>query len=232
MCALAAALVALAGCAERVGFEREASAAPIDAAAFAAATRDGAAVYRINPESSFVLVQVGRAGRMAHLGHDHAVASENLEGFVAVHDDPARSRAEIALPLKDLIVDAPAYRDRLGLESEPSDDDIAGTYSNMRKTLDAESYPWARVEARLVSGDELLVSLTLHGVGREFVVPVDLAIEEDKLSVSGEFAFDHGDFELEPFSAAGGLLRVAETLAVRFELDAGRIRPGESVAGP
>ena len=163
---------------------------------------------------------------MAHLGHDHAIASEDLEGYVAVFDDAAKSRADVAMPLKELVVDAPRYRDRLGLDSEPTADDVAGTYSNMRKTLDAETFPWARAVARFAStaeGDELAVSLTLHGAGREFVVPVELELGDDRLSVRGEFEFDHGDFGLEPFSAAGGLLRVADTLGVRFEIVAERL---------
>jgi polyisoprenoid-binding protein YceI len=218
-------LALLAGCTERIAFERESSDSPIDPAPYARAIDDGAAVYRVDPDASFVLVRVGRAGRMAQLGHEHAVASEDLEGFVAVYDDPARSRASIALPLKELVVDAPAYRERLGLDTEPSADDIAGTYSNMRKTLDAETFPWVEVEARFASADsaEMAVSLTLHGMRREFVVPVTLATSNDQLAAGGSFAFEHADFGLEPFSAAGGLLRVADRLEVSFQIVADRL---------
>jgi len=40
----------------------------------------------------------------------------------------------------------------------------------------------------------------------------------------------HADFGLEPFSAAGGLLRVAEDIGVEFELQARAVKAAELAA--
>ncbi len=192
------------------------------------AARSGAAVYRILPEESLVLVHVGRSGKMANLGHDHAVASKDVQGYIELAADPLVSRADIVMPLKSLIVDEPEYRKRLELESEPSSDDIAGTYSNMRRVLEAELFPWVKVEVRFTSANtvapEIKASITMHDMALEFVMPVQMEINEERLSVSGHLSFGQSDFGLTPFSSAGGLLRVADELQVEFELVADRLK--------
>lgn len=217
----------LAACAQRIPYERETSSLPLPEASYAEAARSGATVFRILPEESLVLVRVGRAGAMANMGHDHAVAGKDIQGFVEFAADPSASRADIAMPLKNLVVDQAAYRKRLNLDAEPSSDDIAGTYSNMRRVLETEQFPWVKVEARFTSANsvppELAASITMHGIAREFIVPVQIDVNEERLSVSGRLTLTHSDFGLTPFSAAGGLVRVADELLVEFELAAIRM---------
>ena len=45
-----------------------------------------------------------------------------------------------------------------------------------------------------------------------------MAVVAEELSVSGSMSVAHADFGLTPFSAAGGLLRVAEDIDVVFDL--------------
>ena len=66
------------------------------------------------------------------------------------------------------------------------------------------------------------MSVTLRGATHEYLVPVDLNVAGDELAVDGSFAIQHGDFAMTPFSAAGGLLRVAEQIDVEFALIAVR----------
>ncbi len=225
----------LVGCAARVPFEAETSAAPLPVAEYAVEEAGGAAVYRIDTAESQLLVRVGRTGRMAHLGHDHAVASDHLEGFVAIHPDSALSRADIAMPLRDLVVDRAADRALLELDSEPSEDDIAGTYSNMRRVVEAETFPWATAKARIVSADAdntlLDVAIDMHGQLVSLQVPARLEVDNDRVRVSGEFRISHTDLGLTPFTAAGGLIRVADELDVRFRLVAERTSLVQSDAG-
>jgi hypothetical protein len=229
-------LLILAACAQPIPYERETSAPPlakVDPAEPAAAT----AVYRIRSEESLVLIRVGRAGKMAHLGHDHAVASIDVQGFVELAADPSASRAEVAMPLLNLLVDEPEYRQRLKLEKEISSDDVAGTYSNMRKVLEAELFPWVKVDATFASADSdppvLSVSVTLHGVALEYLVPVQLDVSDERLTVSGQLLLKQSDFGLVPFSAVGGLLQVADELEVEFDLRAvrNRLPEGRSLQG-
>jgi len=220
-------LLMLAACAQPIPYERETSAPPleqVEPAQTAAAT----AVYRIRSEESLLLIRVGRAGKMAHLGHDHAVASIDVQGFVEIAADPSASRAEIAMPLLNLLVDEPEYRQRLELDKEISSDDVAGTYSNMRKVLEAELFPWVKVVASFAAADAvppvLKVSIAMHGEAHEYLLPVQLEVSDERLSVSGELVIKQSDFGLVPFSAVGGLLQVADELQIEFDLRAVRDR--------
>lgn len=200
----------------------ETSAPPLPEASYAAAALSGATVYRILPQESVILVRVGRAGFLKRLGHDHVVASEDVRGLVAFGDDPSVARADLAVPLGKLIVDKPEYRERLGYDTQPSAANVAGTYSNMLNVLESELYPWAEVNARIASPDAvrpmLNVAITLHGTTFDYRFPVDLEIDDKRLVVSGRATIKHSEFGLKPFSAAAGLLRVADELEVEFRL--------------
>lgn len=174
---------------------------------------------------------------MAHLGHDHAVASIDVQGFVELAADPSASRAEVVMPLMNLLVDEAVHRQRLELEKEISADDVAATYNNMRKVLEAELFPWVKVDASFASADTvppvLKVSITMHGEAHEYLLPVQLDVSEERLSVSGELVIKQSAFGLVPFSAVGGLLQVADELEIEFDLHAVRDRlpEGRSLQG-
>lgn len=158
------------------------------------------------------------------------MASENLSGFVEYGDDPARARADIAFPLRELIVDRPEHRMHFALDTEPSADDVAGTYTNMLKVLEPDAHPWATMRALVASADgtelELAVSVTLHGATAEYLLPARISVVGDRLTADADAVIRHSDFGVTPFSAMGGLLRVADELEVELHIVAGRIRPG------
>jgi hypothetical protein len=221
-------LLALAGCVKPVPVPEEPAGPQLPEAVYVEAARQGVAVYRIETLESYVLVRVGRAGRMKNLGHDHVIASENVEGLVMLSDDPAASRADLLIPLRRLIVDKAEYRAQIGLEGEMTDSAIDGTSSNMQdKVLESGIYPWVQVSARFASWQSdqptLSLSVMLHGATFEYLVPVDLQVEPDRLVIKGEMTMQHADFGLTPFSAAGGLIKVAEQLELQFMLVARRI---------
>ena len=83
------ALVVLAACAQPVPYEREVSVPPLAEAPYAQLARSGATIYRIQPAESLLLVHVGRAGKMASMGHEHAIVSKDVQGLVALAADPA-----------------------------------------------------------------------------------------------------------------------------------------------
>ena len=221
-------LLALAGCAKPVPEVVEPTGPLLPEATYTEAARQGADVYRIHTSESNVLIKVGRAGRMKNLGHDHVIASENVEGLVMLHDDPAESRADLLIPLQLLIVDKTEYREQMGLEGEMTESAIEGTTRNMQdKVLESEMYPWVQISARFASAQSdppiLDVSVTLHGETFDYVVPVDLQVEPDRLVIQGKMTMQHADFGLTPFSAAGGLIKVAEQLELQFMLVAHRL---------
>ncbi len=226
---VAAALVLLLGACTQPRPETTVApgAAPLPAGFYADAEARGGQVYRIVPEESLVLVRVGRAGPLKRLGHDHVVASEDVEGFVLWGADASQSRADLALPLAKLLVDKPEYRVAAGLDAEVSDSAIADTTANMQgKVLESATWPWAQISVRfadaLTDPPTLSTSITLHGTTSEYVVPVRIERTDERLTVAGTLTIQHSDFDLQPFSAAGGLLRVAEDVGLEFTLSARR----------
>lgn len=215
-------LLMLAACARPVVMTDETTVAPVPKKSYLDVATNSA-VYRVDPQRSLILVRVGRDGPAARLGHDHAIASESVQGFVELHNDSNQSRADLAFPLRELIVDKAAYRERLELDTEPSEGDIRGTYQNMLKVVSPEMHPWVTINASLAEAGMLSVSITLNGRSVNYLVPASIRSNRSKVTISGQTVITHEDFGLSPFSAAGGLLRVAEELQVFFEISATRL---------
>lgn len=203
------------------------TAPPLPEAVYRDAAREGKAVYRVDPQRSRVLMRTGREGSMKAAGHDHVIASADVEGLVLLGSDPQKSRADLRLPLQQLIVDDPAHRERFGLEPELPASAIEGTTRNMQdKVLESNLFPWATASIRLLSIEQqeaqLAATVTVHGMSFDYRLPAAITSDPDTLTVSGSMTIRHEDFGLEPFSAAGGLLRVAEDIEVVFEIMASR----------
>lgn len=192
------------------------------AAYYMQAIAAGEPVYALDPARSLVVVAVRRGGTLARLGHDHVVASHDARGFVA----PRAARADLYVRLAELVVDEPALRAQAGFDSTPSAADIEGTRGNMLdKVLDAQRHPYALIHAaRAGADDRLAVAITLHGVTRDFEVPVRLEEGGDELRVAGTLAFDQSAFGIVPFSILGGAIEVRDRVSLRFDIVARRVR--------
>jgi hypothetical protein len=216
-------LALLAACAQPEWAPEDASAPPLPERVYRDAARQGEAVYQVDPQRSRVFIRTGRDGPMKAAGHDHVIASADVEGLVLLSDDPDKSRADLRLPLQQLIVDDPVYREQFGLEPDLPESAIDGTTRNMQdKVLESNRFPWATASIRVLSmqeaQSELGVTISLHGSSFNYSVPAELYIEPERLSVSGSMTMQHSDFGLTPFSAAGGLLRVSEDIEIVFEI--------------
>ena len=184
-------------------------------------------IFRLDADASQVRIYVYRGGAFAARGHNHVVSATALEGVVFV---PARgtqgARFDLVIPVDALVVDDPEVRRSLGhyFGSEVDDEARAGTRANMLgpSVLDAGQFPHLGVASREVAGElpKLVVAtaLTLRGVTHEQWVPVNVQVEGDQLVAEGALAIRHSDLGLQPFSAFGGLLRVAELVTIEFRL--------------
>jgi polyisoprenoid-binding protein YceI len=220
-------LALLASCAQPEWVPEDTGAPPLPERVYQQAARAGEAVYRVDTQRSRVFLRTGRDGPMKSAGHDHVIASVDVEGLVLVSDDPGKSRADLRLPLQQLVVDDPAYRERFGLEPGLPESAIEGTTRNMQeKVLESNLFPWATASVRVLSMQdaqaELDVTVTVHGASFDYTMPADVDIGQDTLRVSGSMTVQQSDFGLIPFSAAGGLLRVAEDIEIAFEIEARR----------
>lgn len=174
--------------------------------------------YRIVANGSLVAITVRRGGPLARMGHDHVVATRALEGFV----DVEQGRTELRFRLDQLTVDEPDLRRAAGLDSQPSADAIDGTRRNMfGKVLQAGPYPWVLVRARQ-EGAMLSADITLHGVTRNYRLPLHLAVAGDGLTARGNFVAKQSDFGIVPFAVFGGALAVKDEMELRFEISARR----------
>ena len=220
-------MLLLAACAQPEWVPGDTTAPPLPERVYTQAARKGEAVYRVDSQQSRVFMWTGRDGPMKASGHDHVIASVDVDGLVLLSSDPGKSRADLRLPLQQLVVDDPANRERFGLEPELPESAVEGTTRNMQdKVLESGLFPWATVSVQVLSMQEtqadLDVSVTLHGTTFGYRVPATLEIGQETLGVSGSMTVSHADFGLTPFSAVGGLLRVAEDIEVVFEIVARR----------
>ncbi len=182
--------------------------------------------FRIDAGASLLLVRVDPAGPMARLGHSHVIGSENLQGFIQLGQSLADTSARILIHLTDLEVDRAQWRQHWGLEAELDRDTIQDTRANLlgERVLHADEFP--TLEARITEADgfpwlpAVSARIRMRGEVRQLTLPVAVFDYGDRIEAIGEFAFDHADFGLKPFSAAAGALRVAETIRVRFRIKA------------
>ena len=183
----------------------------------------GEPVFRIDAARSLVVIEVRRAGSLARLGHDHVVASRDVQGYVA----PTEGLVDLYVPLDRLTVDEPALRTEAGFDTEPSEADIAGTRANMLgRVLEVERYPFALVTASDVvpgvDNSAAQVAITLHGITRTTRIPVQIATENDEITVNGGVVLKQSDFGIAPLSILGGAIQVQDELNLRFQMRARR----------
>jgi len=191
--------------------------------AYEQAAAQGKPVYRIDPARSLIAISVRRGGSLARLGHDHIVASHEAEGYIASEE----GRADLYVPLSELAVDEPALRAEAGLDTQPSESDIAGTRANMLdKVLETQKFPFALIRVSGLEqrpmGVRLSVAITLHGVARTLAVPAQIETGGDEMSVSGLLEFNQSDFGIVPFSILGGAIQVQDRVSLRFRIRARR----------
>ncbi|MGK5029714.1 YceI family protein [Janthinobacterium sp. MDT1-19] len=197
-------------------------AAPVTAPAMQAPLwqQPGVHVLHIAPLESLLTITVRRGGALARLGHDHVIASRTLQGVVA----PALGRAQFQFRLDEMSVDEESLRQAAGLTTTPSADAIAGTRHNMLvRVLEAERYPWVRIDARRAGNGEVLdAAITLHGVTRTLQLPVQIALAADgrSLQASGNLLLKQSDFGIVPFAILGGAMAVQDQMELAFRITA------------
>jgi hypothetical protein len=178
----------------------------------------GEPVLAIEAGRSLVVLEVRRAGRLARLGHDHVVASHDVQGFVA----PNARRADLFVPLDRLVVDEQALRSEAGFGARPPDAAVTGTRDNMLgPVLHADRHPFAVVHVTANNDDgDLDVAITLNGVTHVSHVRATIDRQGDELIASGRLALDQTDFGITPLSILAGAIAVQDRVDVRFTIRA------------
>jgi polyisoprenoid-binding protein YceI len=209
----------LAGCAAApppAPLPAGAPAADNAAAWYRQAAAAGTKVMAIDPAQSLIAVTVRRGGPLARLGHDHVVASRGITGFAA----PGQGRADFSFRLDQMTIDEPALRREAGLDTQPSDEAIAGTRANMLgRVLEADRFPQVALQARQAPGEAALrLTITLHGTTRTVMAPARIEAGADSVAASGALQLRQSDFGITPMSVMGGAMTVLDTLELRFRI--------------
>jgi len=186
----------------------------------------GAAPYTIDADRSVVRLRVYRAGRLAKLGHNHVITTDNETGFAWIGDTPATSGFEVRVAVAELVVDDPAARAAAGPEfpGELSEAAREGTRKNMLRAevLDGERHPQIVVRADSLEGTweqaKAAAHVTLKGQTRRVEVPLEILRESDAIVARGAFSILQSDFGITPFSIGGGAIQVADAVDVAFEI--------------
>ena len=184
--------------------------------------------YQIVSERSALTIRVYRAGALANLGHNHVLTSNALTGTLDVASDVLGSRASIALDVASLAVDTPESRAAAGADftSVPTANDIDGTRRNLMgpKVLDAQAHPLLSVDVRLVSlaGNDATLELSVHVAGHDAtsLAHASIAVREGVVRVESQFDVAQTALGMTAFSAAGGALKVADTIQVAVVIEA------------
>jgi hypothetical protein len=179
---------------------------------------EGKAVFRIDPAQSLMVMEVRRTGSLAQFGHDHVVASHDIQGYVA----PDEGRADFRVPLDALVVDEGPLRAQAGFDTQPSESDIAGTRNNMlTKVLETGSYPYAQIAIRDVAADSdrtIMAAVTLHGQTRLVQATIQVKRTADELEVDGTSRVTLSDFGITPYSTLGGALAIRDEVDIKFTI--------------
>ena len=193
---------------------------------------EAAKVVPLDGARSQILVRIYRSGRLARLGHNHAIEVADLTGEL-MGLSAGGGLARLRFRPDQLRVDDPAARARAGeaFSQLPDDGAVEGTRRNMLgpEVLDAEAWPEVGVLARIddlnAARPEAEIHLSLRGVGRLYRVPVLIQTVTGGISVSGSLQIKQSDYGITPFSVMGGALQVRDMLDVDFRI-VGRLSDG------
>jgi polyisoprenoid-binding protein YceI len=180
---------------------------------------EGKPVFRVDAAHSLVVLEVRRGGSFAQFGHDHVISSHDLAGNIA----PGEGRADLYVPLGELVVDDQDLRAAAGLGPPPDPSDIEGTRHNMlEKVLDAGRYPYALIRVDTVAATNgagpFRVAMTLHGTTHLVDATTRVDIAAGEIALTGTAAIDQSEFGITPFSILGGAIAVQDRVNIRFQI--------------
>ena len=181
-------------------------------------------VFRVDSQASVVLIRVDPEGPMARLGHSHVIGGPVISGVVVTDGDVADARLDLTVNAAALEVDRPGWRRAQGLEPELDAGAIRGTRDNMRseRVLDVDRHPEIGIRSVAITGSDWIplvtVRIRLRGQVREVSVPVAVVRTGKTIEAIGHLELFQSDFGIQPFSAAGGALRVSDKMRIRFRI--------------
>jgi polyisoprenoid-binding protein YceI len=182
--------------------------------------------YEVESGDSHVLAITGKAGLLGGLGHRHAVLGTELRGeFCFDPEAPGETKARVAVPTASLEIDGERGRELADIGKGPGADDVKQIQADMLSAeyLAADKHPeivFALTGAKRTGEGKYTAQgeFELRGKAQEIELPVRVERGEEGLVVSGSFTVKQTDYGIEPASAAGGTVNVADEVEVRVRL--------------
>ncbi|WNG54635.1 YceI family protein [Archangium gephyra] len=179
--------------------------------------------YTFDPglESSHLFVQIFSAS----LGHDHVVRATDWWGSLAF--DPSNLSAcavSVTVQVEGLDPERDEMRDLTGQErvSRTDREQIrdhlrASEQLNLdeHKSIEFTSKSCALTGEKGKDGRSVVAvtgDLKLRGATREVVLPLEVAVDEERVAARGVLTTRHSDFGFEPYSMLGGLFKNKDEL--------------------
>lgn len=194
---------------------------------YTSAAAASGAVFVLDPRATQIDIVVRRDGPLARFGHDHVVTVRDPEGLLLFDETGPDSRAALRFRLDNLVVDSAEARARHELDTDPDAADIEGTRKNLLEhVLDAGQWPWATLGLTGFERQEdhysAMLTVAISGSSYTGRQPFHVHRAVDRVRVDGLIILRQTELGIEPFSALGGGLRVADPLEIHFRIEATR----------
>ena len=173
-------------------------------------------IYRFDPTTSVVQVQVDTAGALGFMGHSHRIQGA-IEGgnFAYFQQNPGKSSVE-------LVVDAATLQ---VMDSQLSPKDRREIQATMQseKVLGVQRYPKIAFKSVKVQPQddkhlEIIGDLAIRGRTNQVAVQVTLDQVGPQLTARGTSHINQTTFGIQPVSAGLGTVRVKDQLTVSFQI--------------
>ena len=178
--------------------------------------------YRIDVPRSRFIVNTTTSGVSSMFGHDHRIEVKSYEGAVTL----------LAGNVRNATLELTVSADGLRAVEEKHEDITAEIDSALHDhVLDVGAFPVITFSGRATAASRrddgafdvtLRGDLRLHGVRRRVTVPLRLAFKDDTMRASGKLSLRQTDYNIVPFSFAGGTVTVADRVTLSFDIVAYR----------
>jgi polyisoprenoid-binding protein YceI len=182
--------------------------------------------YEVDAAASRVFVKVGSATR---IGHPHGVEGKLKSGKITLG-----AGGELVFDMKSFKADTEEARKKVGLESKKVSDNEAKKVSETMQSadvLDVQKFPTGvykiiaikpaeKQEAGAPGLYQASGRFTLHGAEQplQFKAKLEPTDKKGVFRLSGSFTIKQTAYGMTPYSAAGGLAKVADELEIVGEL--------------
>ncbi|HEX5412087.1 MAG TPA: YceI family protein [Terriglobia bacterium] len=180
----------------------------------------GSQTYRVDSKESRIEIQLFSGGLLGGLGDNHLIALRHFSGTASFSPDDGWA-ADLLGESESLKVIDPGGN---AAERKEVQDTMLGPTQ-----LDVKNFPAIKLHA--ISFDptdhdaawRLMAEIELHGVTRKEQFSLECHQIGDKLQIRGKKMFKLTDFNIQPFSAALGAVKIKNEFEVTYNIVLERI---------